>query len=97
MQRSTGSTIDRGVFGIAFAISAVFVLWGVFFTDNLAAVASAGLGAAFLLIAVGQILGALIAGVVAGAVGLPPTFWAFAGVAVLTALIRPRTEQPLAA
>ena len=57
---------------------------------------SAGLGAAFLLIAVGQILGALIAGVVAGAVGLPPTFWAFAGVAVLTALIRPRTEQPLA-
>ena len=58
---------------------------------------SAGLGAAFLLIAVGQILGALIAGVVAGAVGLPPTFWAFAGVAVLTALIRPRTEQPLAA
>ena len=44
MQRSTGSTIDRGVFGIAFAISAVFVLWGVFFTDNLAAVASAVLG-----------------------------------------------------
>src|SRR5918993_1232711 len=44
MQRSTGSTIDRGVFGIAFAISAVFVLWGVFFTDNLAAIASAVLG-----------------------------------------------------
>ena len=57
---------------------------------------SAGLGAAFLLIAVGQILGSLIAGVVAGAVGLPSTFWAFAGVAVLTALIRPRTEQPQA-
>jgi predicted MFS family arabinose efflux permease len=58
---------------------------------------SAGLGAAFLLLAVGQIMGALIAGVVAGVVGLPPTFWAFAGVAVLTALIRPRTKQPLAA
>jgi predicted MFS family arabinose efflux permease len=57
---------------------------------------SAGLGAAFLLIAVGQILGSLIAGVVAGAAGLPSTFWAFAGVAVLTALIRPRTEQPQA-
>jgi predicted MFS family arabinose efflux permease len=53
---------------------------------------SAGLGAAFLLIAIGQVLGALIAGVVAGAAGLQPTFWAFAGVAVLTALIRPRTE-----
>jgi predicted MFS family arabinose efflux permease len=55
---------------------------------------SAGLGAAFLLLAVGQILGSLIAGVVAGAAGLAPTFWAFAGVAVLSALIRPRTEQP---
>ena len=53
---------------------------------------SAGLGAAFLLLAVGQILGSLIAGVVAGAAGLAPTFWAFAGVAVLSALIRPRTE-----
>jgi predicted MFS family arabinose efflux permease len=58
---------------------------------------SAGLGAAFLLLAVGQIMGALIAGGVAGVVGLPPTFWAFAGVAVLTALIRPRTKQLLAA
>ena len=57
---------------------------------------SAGLGAAFLLIAVGQILGSLIAGMVAGAAGLLSTFWAFAGVAVLTALIRPRTEQPQA-
>jgi predicted MFS family arabinose efflux permease len=58
---------------------------------------SAGLGAAFLLLAVGQIMGALIAGGVAEVVGLPPTFWAFAGVAVLTALIRPRTKQLLAA
>jgi predicted MFS family arabinose efflux permease len=58
---------------------------------------SAGLGAAFLLIAVGQILGSLIAGMVAGVAGLPPTFWAFAGVTVLTGLIRPRTEQPQAA
>ena len=57
---------------------------------------SAGLGAAFLLIAVGQILGSLIAGEVAGAAGLSPTFWAFAGVAALTALIRPRIEQPQA-
>ena len=57
---------------------------------------SAGLGAAFLLIAVGQILGSLIAEMVAGAAGLLSTFWTFAGVAVLTALIRPRTEQPQA-
>ena len=44
MRSSVDSTIDRGVFGIAFAISAVFVLWGVFFTDNLSLVASTVLG-----------------------------------------------------
>src|SRR5215213_4530800 len=54
---------------------------------------SAGLGAAFLLIAVGQVFGALAAGTVAGAAGLVVTFWAFAGVAVTTALIGPRAEQ----
>jgi glycine betaine transporter len=44
MRGSADSTIDRGVFGIAFVISAVFVLWGVFFTDNLSVVASTVLG-----------------------------------------------------
>jgi predicted MFS family arabinose efflux permease len=54
---------------------------------------SAGLGAAFLLIAIGQVFGALAAGAVAGAAGLVVTFWAFAGVAVAAALIGPRAEQ----
>ena len=44
MRSTADSTIDRGVFGIAFVISAVFVLWGVFFTDNLSLVASTVLG-----------------------------------------------------
>jgi predicted MFS family arabinose efflux permease len=57
---------------------------------------SAGLGAAFLLIAVGQVFGAPIAGAVAGAVGLVATFWAFAGIAVLVALISARVENPSA-
>jgi MFS family permease len=55
---------------------------------------SAGLGAAFLLIAVGQVFGALTAGAVAGAAGLTVTFWAFAGIAVVAALISPRVEHP---
>jgi predicted MFS family arabinose efflux permease len=55
---------------------------------------SAGLGAAFLLIAVGQVFGALAAGAVAGAVGLAATFWAFAGIAAAVALVRPRVEVP---
>jgi predicted MFS family arabinose efflux permease len=57
---------------------------------------SAGLGAAFLLIAVGQVFGVPIAGAVAGAVGLVGTFWAFAGIAVLVALISARVENPSA-
>jgi predicted MFS family arabinose efflux permease len=58
---------------------------------------SAGLGAAFLLIAVGQVFGALIAGAVAGAAGLVVTFWAFVAIAVVAALISPRVERPSAA
>jgi hypothetical protein len=54
---------------------------------------SAGLGAAFLLIAVGQVFGTLAAGVLAGVVGLVVTFWASAGVAIAAALIGPRAEQ----
>ena len=55
---------------------------------------SVGLGAAFLLIAVGQVCGALAAGAVAGAVGLAATFWAFAGIAAVAALVRPWAELP---
>jgi predicted MFS family arabinose efflux permease len=58
---------------------------------------SAGLGAAFLLIAVGQVFGALIAGAVAGSAGLIVTFWAFAGIAIVAGLISPRVEHPTAA
>jgi predicted MFS family arabinose efflux permease len=58
---------------------------------------SAGLGAAFLLIVVGQVFGALIAGAVAGSAGLIVTFWAFAGIAIVAGLISPRVEYPTAA
>ena len=44
MRRSANSTVDPTVFGISVGISVLFVLWGVFFTDNLAGVASATLG-----------------------------------------------------
>jgi len=58
---------------------------------------SAGLGAAFLLIVVGQVFGALIAGAVAGSAGLIVTFWAFAEIAIVAGLISPRVEHPTAA
>lgn len=53
MRRSVGSTIDPVVFWISLLISILFVLWGVLFTDNLAAVASADLGWVFILASFG--------------------------------------------
>ena len=44
MRRATGSTVDVGAFGASVGIAALFVLWGVFLAENLAAVASAVLG-----------------------------------------------------
>jgi glycine betaine transporter len=41
VQRQASPRIDPGVFWIAAIISAVFVAWGIFFTDNLAAVFNA--------------------------------------------------------
>ena len=42
----------------------------------------------------GQVFGALTAGALAGAAGLVVTFWAFAAIAVVAALISPRVEYP---
>ena len=44
MRRAMGSAIDPVVFWVSAGISVLFVLWGVFFTDSLSAVASAVLG-----------------------------------------------------
>ena len=54
---------------------------------------SAGLGAAFLLISAGQILGSYFAGVLAGTSGLQTTFAIFAGVAILSMAFGPRRED----
>ena len=54
---------------------------------------SAGLGAAFLLIAMGQAVGSPIAGALAGATSPEAAFFAFAATAVLTAWVRPHAED----
>jgi predicted MFS family arabinose efflux permease len=53
---------------------------------------SAGLGAGFLLIAVGQAVGSALAGVLGGMTSTTTAFFWFAGVAVLTALVRPHPD-----
>ena len=54
---------------------------------------SAGLGAAFLLISAGQILGSYFAGILVGTSGLQTTFIVFAGVAILSMAFGPRRED----
>ena len=81
---------SAALFGSAYImLTGIILVWSVsVFHER----PSAGLGAAFLLIAVGQVFGALTAGAVAGAAGLVVTFWAFAGIAAAAALVRPRAE-----
>ena len=83
------------LFGSAYImLTGIVLVWAVFiFRER----PSAGLGAAFLLIAVGQVFGAPVAGAVAGIAGLTITFWVFTGIAILTTLIGPRVERPPAA
>ena len=86
---------SAALFGSAYImLTGIILVWSVsVFQER----PSAGLGAAFLLIAVGQVFGALTAGALAGAAGLVVTFWAFAGIAVVAALIDPRVEHTSAA
>jgi predicted MFS family arabinose efflux permease len=83
---------SAALFGSAYImLTGIILVWSVsVFQER----PSAGLGAAFLLIAVGQVFGALAAGAVAGVTGLAATFWAFAGIAAAAALVRPRVEAP---
>ena len=86
-----------GVLPLSYASAALFgatyiMLTGIILVWSVAVFSerpSAGLGAAFLLIAVGQAIGAPMAGALAGATGMQVAFFVFAGLAALTALVRP--------
>jgi predicted MFS family arabinose efflux permease len=86
-----------GVLPLAYASAALFgstyiVLTGVVLVWSVGVfreIPSAGLGAGFLLIAVGQAVGSPAAGALAGTTSPATAFFSFAGVAVLTALVRP--------
>lgn len=54
---------------------------------------SAGIGAGFLMIAVGQVAGSPVAGTIAGMTSLQTAFSLFAGLAVLTAAIIPIQDE----
>ncbi len=85
------SYLSGAVFGSTYImLTGIILVWSVaVFHER----PSAGLGAAFLLIAVGQVFGTPIAGATAGVVGLVVTFWTFAGLAILVAFIGPQPER----
>ena len=79
--------LSAALFGSTYILlSGVVLLWSVgVFSEG----PSAGLGAAFLLIAAGQAAGSPAAGTLAGATDPTTAFLSFAAVAVLTALVKP--------
>ena len=89
-----------GVLPLAYASAALFgstyiVLTGVVLVWSVSVfreIPSAGLGTGFLLIAVGQAVGSPVAGALAVTTSPTIAFFSFAGVAVLTALVRPRPD-----
>ncbi len=85
------SYLSAALFGSTYVtLTGIILVWSVAtFPER----PSAGLGAGFLMIAVGQVAGSPAAGALAGATSLPVTFLVFAGLAALLAWIRPRPEN----
>lgn len=78
------SYLSAALFGSAYImLTGIILVWSVtVFPDR----PSTGLGAGFLMIAVGQVVGSPAAGALAGATSLPVAFFAFAGLAALLAM-----------
>ncbi|CAN5652829.1 MFS transporter [soil metagenome] len=93
--------VASGVLPLAYASAALFgstyiMLTGVVLVWSVTVFQerpSAGLGAGFLLIAIGQVVGSPAAGALAGATSPPTAFLSFAVAAVLTACVRPHPED----
>ena len=82
--------LSAALFGSTYILlTGVLLVWSVgVFPER----PSAGLGAAFLLIAVGQAAGSPVAGILAGAANQATAFYAFAAAAILTACVMPHPE-----
>ncbi len=82
---------SAALFGLTYImLTGVILVWSVsIFRERPAA----GLGAGFLLIAVGQMIGSPVAGALAGTTSPEIAFFSFAVAAVLTACVRPHPED----
>lgn len=88
------SYLSAALFGSSsIMLTGVILVWAVaVFAER----PSAGIGAAFLMIAAGQVAGSPAAGALAGATSLKTAFMVFAGLAVLTAAIKARPNAATA-
>jgi predicted MFS family arabinose efflux permease len=93
--------VASGVLPLAYTSAALFgstyiMLTGVILIWSVGVFRSrpaAGLGAGFLLIAVGQVIGSPLAGALAGTTSPAIAFFSFAAAAVLTACVKPHPED----
>jgi predicted MFS family arabinose efflux permease len=80
-------------FGVGFiTVNGILAIWSV---QVYAERPSAGMGIMLVLIAVGQVVGPVVAGAVAEVAGLEMVFYGGAALALLGAVMRPRREQPM--
>lgn len=85
------SYISAALFGISYIfITGLLMVWGikVFITN-----ASLGIGTPFLLLAVGQVIGSLFAGVLIDLVGHSPTFIIYGFMGILSIFLGPREKS----
>lgn len=85
------SYFSAALFGVSYIfITGLLMVWGikVFITN-----ASLGIGTPFLLLAVGQVIGSLFAGVIIDIIGYPSTFVIYGFMGILSMLLGPRVTQ----
>lgn len=85
------SYLSAALFGISYIfITGLLMVWGikVFMTN-----ASLGIGTPFLLLAVGQVIGSLFAGVIIDLVGFAPTFVIYGFMSIIAMMLGPRETK----
>ncbi|WP_255437503.1 MFS transporter [Thalassobacillus sp. CUG 92003] len=85
------SYLSAGMFGSSYIfLTGVLLVWGirVFITN-----ASLGIGVPFLLLAIGQVVGSILAGWMIGTWGYVPAFMLYGGVGVAASMLGPTKEK----
>jgi len=86
-----GAYISAGIFGSSYIfITGVLLVWGIrIFITN----ASLGIGVPFLLLALGQVIGSILAGWIIGTWGYAISFMFFGIISIATVLIEPKESD----